>query len=47
MGAYHGRYSFELFSHRKAVLKRPTQFDIKLRYPPYSEKKFKWIRRLM
>ncbi len=47
MGAYHGRFSFELFSHRKAVLKRPTFLDIKLRYPPYGDEKLKWIRRLM
>lgn len=31
-GAYHGKFSFEAFSHYKSVLKQTTLFDIKLRY---------------
>lgn len=38
MGAYHGRESFELFTHRKPILKKTTFFDIKVRYAPYKEK---------
>ncbi|MBP7937862.1 MAG: aldehyde dehydrogenase [Phycisphaerae bacterium] len=34
MGAYHGRASFECFSHRRSVLRRSLAFDPKLRYPP-------------
>lgn len=34
MGAYHGRASFDCFSHRRAVLRRSFAFDAKLRYPP-------------
>ncbi|QKY69261.1 aldehyde dehydrogenase [Lentibacillus sp. CBA3610] len=33
MGAYHGRYSFDTFSHRKSILKQTTKFDIPFRYP--------------
>jgi aldehyde dehydrogenase (NAD+) len=33
MGAYHGKYSFETFSHRKSILKQTTKFDLPLRYP--------------
>lgn len=33
MGAYHGKYSFDTFSHRKSILKQTTKFDIPLRYP--------------
>ncbi|MCC3372575.1 aldehyde dehydrogenase [Cohnella sp. REN36] len=33
MGAYHGRSSFDLFSHRKSVLKQTTKFDLPFRYP--------------
>ncbi|MUK87198.1 aldehyde dehydrogenase family protein [Ornithinibacillus sp. L9] len=33
MGAYHGKYSFETFSHRKSILKQTTKFDIPIRYP--------------
>jgi aldehyde dehydrogenase (NAD+) len=47
MGAYHGKLSFETFSHRKAVLKKPTSIDPPLIYPPYTESKETWIRRLL
>ena len=33
IGAYHGKGSFELFSHQKSVLTQTTLFDIPLRYP--------------
>ena len=33
-GFYHGRYSFERFSHKKAVMKTPTWFDPFIKYPP-------------
>ena len=38
MGRYHGRYSFEAFSHRKGIMKTPTWFDPSLRYPPFKGK---------
>jgi aldehyde dehydrogenase (NAD+) len=47
MGAYHGKQTFETFSHRKAVLKKPTSIDPPLMYPPYTESKATWIRRLL
>ena len=47
MGAYHGRTTFETFSHRKSVLTKPTSVDPALMYPPYTESKAKWIRRLL
>lgn len=47
MGAYHGRHTFETFSHRKAVMTRGLRFDPKLMYPPYSERKTKLIRRFL
>jgi aldehyde dehydrogenase (NAD+) len=46
MGAYHGRASFEVFSHMKSVLHKPFYLDAPLRYPPYSEDKMKWVKRL-
>lgn len=33
MGAYHGKSSFDVFSHKKSVLKQTTLFDIPFRYP--------------
>jgi len=47
MGAYHGRASFETFSHRKSVLKKSTAIDPSLVYPPYDLGKQRWIKRLM
>ncbi|MGZ3882108.1 MAG: aldehyde dehydrogenase, partial [Flavisolibacter sp.] len=38
MGAYHGKYSFDVFSHKKAVMKTPTWFDPKIKYPPFEGK---------
>jgi aldehyde dehydrogenase (NAD+) len=45
IGNYHGRYSFETFSHKKAVMKTPTWFDPDIKYPPFKGKLklFKWI----
>ena len=37
-GSYHGRFSFEIFSHRKAVMKSGFFPDIRLRYTPYKGK---------
>ena len=33
MGTYHGKYSFDTFSHDKSILKQTTKFDIPFRYP--------------
>ena len=45
MGSYHGKRSFDAMSHQKSVLKTATFFDNPLLFPPYSETRFKWIRR--
>ena len=46
MGGYHGKYSFETFSHKKAVAKSSTLFDIPLRYAPYNKRKFNFFKRM-
>lgn len=46
MGAYHGRAGFDTFTHRKSVLHKGTLVDPALRYPPYTDTKFKWVKRL-
>ncbi len=46
-GAYHGKFGFEEFSHRKSVLTKPTRPDVAaFIYPPYTEKAWKLARRL-
>ncbi|BFH60925.1 aldehyde dehydrogenase [Paenibacillus azoreducens] len=46
MGAYHGRGSFDTFTHYKSVLKQTNLFDIKFRYPS-SKNGLKIMRKLM
>jgi aldehyde dehydrogenase (NAD+) len=45
MGAYHGKHSFDLFSHSKPIVKRSFWFDLPQRYAPYpkSISTLKWI----
>ncbi len=38
IGAYHGRASFETFSHRRSVLRKSALPDLGMRYPPYAGK---------
>jgi len=38
MGAYHGKFSFDTFSHYKSVLHRKNWPDIAMPYPPYNIK---------
>jgi len=33
IGAYHGKYSFETFSHKKSIMEQTTTFDLPFRYP--------------
>jgi aldehyde dehydrogenase (NAD+) len=47
MGAYHGKAGFDTFSHRKAVLTKPTRPDPSLMYPPYTSVKQKILRKFM
>ncbi|XP_010674968.2 aldehyde dehydrogenase family 3 member H1 [Beta vulgaris subsp. vulgaris] len=47
MGAYHGKFSFEAFSHKKAVLYRSFIGDASVRYPPYTHGKMKLLRALI
>ena len=46
MGAYHGKYSFDTFSHKKGIVRKPFAFDIPIRYAPYKGK-MGIIRRLL
>jgi aldehyde dehydrogenase (NAD+) len=36
MGHYHGRYSFDAFSHKRSVVVTPTWLDLPFRYMPYK-----------
>jgi aldehyde dehydrogenase (NAD+) len=45
MGAYHGRFGFDTFSHQRAVHSRSTKLDPSMIYPPYTAAKQKLVRR--
>jgi aldehyde dehydrogenase (NAD+) len=47
MGAYHGRWGFEAFSHRRAVLAKRTRPDPRLIYPPYTERAVRIMRKIL
>ncbi len=47
MGSYHGRRSFETFSHYKSILRTSTVVDLSFIYAPYTLLKLTWIKRLM
>ncbi|MCB0501659.1 MAG: aldehyde dehydrogenase [Bacteroidetes bacterium] len=36
IGAYHGEYSFDTFSHKKSILKKSTLIDLAIRYAPFK-----------
>ncbi len=47
MGSYHGRKSFETFSHEKGIMKRYSHPDLPIRYLPYSRTKEWLLRRFL
>ena len=44
MGSYHGRQSFDTFSHRKSIVQKSTLVDLPVRYAPYTPSKSKLLR---
>ena len=47
MGAYHGKAGFDVFTHQKAVLSKPTRPDPSVMYPPYTNWKQRLTRKLL
>ena len=47
MGAYHGHYSFDTFTHEKAILENKNYLDIPLRYPPYTKIGIALVKKIM
>ena len=46
MGQYHGHFSFNTFSHKKAIIKTPTWLDPSIKYPPFAGR-LKFFKRLI
>ena len=49
IGRYHGKFTFDTFTHEKSVLHRASGFEklLFMRYPPYTEGKLTWARRFL
>ncbi len=45
IGHYHGKSSFEAFSHGRGIMKSPTWIDVPFRYPPF--KYFSMVKRIL
>ncbi len=46
MGNYHGKQSFDAFTHEKSVLLKSTKLDLNLKYPPANSSKTKFIKKI-
>lgn len=44
MGAYHGKYSFDTFTHEKSIVKKYNWIDLPIRYMPYNDFKMKLLK---
>ena len=46
IGSYHGKHSFDAFSHTKSIMKKSFSLDLPMRYPPYKGK-LKWLKKVI
>ena len=46
MGSYHGKASFDTFSHQQSIMKKSTKCDISIRYAPFKNK-LKFIKKII
>lgn len=47
MGAYHGKFGFDTFTHYKSVLKKSNKVDLPMRYHKYTDSKLKVIKKFL
>lgn len=47
MGSYHGKYSFDEFTHYKSIFKANSRFGLNLKFPPYNNEKLKMAKRFL
>ena len=46
-GSYHGKASFDTFSHDRSFLKRSILFDLDWRYAPYTDDRLKFLKKIV
>jgi aldehyde dehydrogenase (NAD+) len=47
MGSYHGKLSFDTFTHFKSIVKKSNFIDLPMRYRPYTDQKYNLVRRFL
>lgn len=47
IGNYHGEFGFLTFSHQKSVIEKKTWGEPDWKYPPYTDKKMYWLKKVM
>ena len=47
MGGYHGRHSFDTFTHYRSIVRKGTWLDLPVRYRPYTAVNEKLLKFLM
>ena len=47
MGSYHGRHSFDTFTHEKSMVKKSLLLDLPIRYHPYTSRHFQLLKRFL
>ena len=47
MGGYHGKYSFDTFTHYRSIVKKSGFMDLPMRYHPYTDAKMKLLKKLI
>lgn len=47
IGNYHGEYGFLAFSHQKSVIEKSTWGEPDWKYPPYTDKKMQWLKKVL
>ena len=47
MGGYHGKASFDTFSHQKSIVSKANWLDLPVRYPPFTNRKIRIMKKLM
>lgn len=47
MGTYHGKLSFDTFTHYRSIVRKSTRIDLPVRYHPYTDRNFQLLRKLL
>ena len=47
MGQYHGKLSFDTFTHYRSIVKKANSPDLKMRYMPYTDSKLDLVKKFL